>query len=329
MSVHPATRIEIKDEGTIQGRARSLNFVGGLIAAAMSGDVGTITLSLTANDTSTIDLTLSGSTLTADIVSASITNAMINASAAIARSKIASGTATRLVANDGSGNLTDHGALTGDRAILSAAAGGTLTTSATTATEIGYVSGVTSAIQTQINAIAAGLVLLNTYTPSSAASVDITSQITSTYDFYLIPFWFAPATDDVDLWIRTDTSNGASFDASAGNYSTQCSTVGAGGGTGQLVSSSQTRMAIGDSTATHSVGNASGELVQGLVVFFRGSASFPAMFAWFGHYVDSRPTTEAYWGGGQRISNAAIDAVQFLFESGNIASGSAKIYGLK
>lgn len=61
----------------------------------------------------------------------SIVNADIAAAAAIAVSKLAALTASRAVASDGSGFLTS---------------------SATTATELGYLSGVTSAVQTQISA---------------------------------------------------------------------------------------------------------------------------------------------------------------------------------
>lgn len=71
-----------------------------------------------------------------------IVNADVNASAAIAVSKLATLTASRAVVLDGSG-------------LLSAAT--------TTATEIGYVNGVTSAIQTQLNNITG--TLLPTYLP--------------------------------------------------------------------------------------------------------------------------------------------------------------------
>lgn len=66
----------------------------------------------------------------ADIVADSITNAMINSVAAIAFSKLA--------------------ALTASRAVQSGV-GGFLEVSAVTTTELGYVSGVTSALQTQLN----------------------------------------------------------------------------------------------------------------------------------------------------------------------------------
>jgi hypothetical protein len=86
-------------------------------------------------------LLLTGAVLNADLAGAiayskltltgSIVNADISAAAAIAVSKLAALTVSRAVATDGSGVLTP---------------------SATTATELGYLSGVTSAVQTQLNA---------------------------------------------------------------------------------------------------------------------------------------------------------------------------------
>ena len=84
----------------------------------------------TVSDTSTIDLTITGVNLTADIVALSIDNSLISTSAAIAYSKLA--------------------ALTASRALQSSA-GGVIEVATTTSTELGYVSGVTSSIQTQLN----------------------------------------------------------------------------------------------------------------------------------------------------------------------------------
>lgn len=79
-----------------------------------------------------------------------IVNADVSASAGIARSKTASGTAYRVVANDSSGVMSENAAITASRAVASDA-NGQLVAATTTATELDYVSGVTSAIQTQIN----------------------------------------------------------------------------------------------------------------------------------------------------------------------------------
>lgn len=81
-------------------------------------------------------LELAGGTLTADatglrVADQGISDAQVNASAAIVPSKLAAMTASRAAVTDGSGFLA---------------------AATTTATEIGYVNGVTSAIQTQLNA---------------------------------------------------------------------------------------------------------------------------------------------------------------------------------
>lgn len=88
-----------------------------------------------------------GMTIKSDV----ITNAMINSAANISRTKIAAGLMNRLVINDNvTGGLTEAAAITAARALISDA-NGIPTHSAVTSTELGYLSGVTSAVQTQIN----------------------------------------------------------------------------------------------------------------------------------------------------------------------------------
>lgn len=120
----------------------------------------------TAVDSGRIDFTANSATeFTADIVSGSITNTYINASAAIALSKLAATTASRALVSDGSGVISP---------------------ATTTATEIGYVNGVTSAIQTQLNAkIGAGSTATGTF---SMGGFEITgSDAVPSADGVLIP----------------------------------------------------------------------------------------------------------------------------------------------
>jgi hypothetical protein len=72
----------------------------------------------------------SGAVGEAELAASAVTNAKVSASAAIALSKLAALTASRATETDASGLVT---------------------ASAITSTELGYLSGVTSAIQTQIN----------------------------------------------------------------------------------------------------------------------------------------------------------------------------------
>lgn len=45
MSLIPANNIEVQDEGTSQGRVRTINWVGAGVAATVSGSVATVTVS--------------------------------------------------------------------------------------------------------------------------------------------------------------------------------------------------------------------------------------------------------------------------------------------
>src|SRR6185369_3172237 len=102
---------------------------------------------------STFSLELDGATLSKSasglkVATQGISNNEVATAAAIARSKLASGTANRVVVNDALGVLSDAAAITAARALISDA-NGIPTHSAVTSTELGYVSGVTSPLQAQ------------------------------------------------------------------------------------------------------------------------------------------------------------------------------------
>lgn len=84
------------------------------------------------------------------VLTNSILDADINTLAAITRTKIASGTANRLLINNGSGVFSEASAVLGNRLLVSDASG-IPTHSAVTDAEAAFLSGVTSAIQTQIS----------------------------------------------------------------------------------------------------------------------------------------------------------------------------------
>jgi hypothetical protein len=79
-----------------------------------------------------------------------VDNAAVGAAANIARSKLASGTANTLVYNNGTGVMSDLTAITASRALVSDINGLPVASTVTT-TELQYVSGVTSSIQTQLD----------------------------------------------------------------------------------------------------------------------------------------------------------------------------------
>jgi hypothetical protein len=100
-------------------------------------------------------ITIAADPATATIADDSIVNADINTAAAIDRTKLASGTANRVVINTTGGVMSEAAAITAARALISDA-NGIPTHSTVTGTELGYVSGVTSAIQAQLDALTTG-----------------------------------------------------------------------------------------------------------------------------------------------------------------------------
>ncbi len=89
------------------------------------------------------------------IANSAINNAKISSTAAIDRSKTASGTAYVILANDSLGVMSENAPLSPDFAIVSDV-NGQLYESVTTTLELSYVSGATSNLQSQIDSIAAG-----------------------------------------------------------------------------------------------------------------------------------------------------------------------------
>lgn len=105
----------------------------------------------TANTTS-INLTLTAGTLTGTVAPLGIENSMIDTSAAIAYSKLNLGSSIKGSDINGSATIpvTTFAPLGANLAVFTTGSG-FLTTGLTTATELGYVHGVTSSIQNQIN----------------------------------------------------------------------------------------------------------------------------------------------------------------------------------
>lgn len=139
---------------------------------------GAVTAAKLATITDGITLDQSGSGSTIEIKTGGISNTQINSAAAIALSKLATLTASRAVATDVSGILV---------------------ASTTTSAELGFVSGVTSSIQTQLNSKQSSLIfsdsLVNTGgtvtlvgdTASPTASQYYGTDGSSTLGYYNLP----------------------------------------------------------------------------------------------------------------------------------------------
>lgn len=172
------------------------------------------------------------------------------------------------------------------------------------------------------------LVFLEAHTASASATLDFTSFISSTYDEYVFEIVsLIAATNTVNFIMRMGTGAGPTYDSGA-NYSFD-DFIYRSGGTATGGAAGQTSIAI----------NYTGTAVN------NGTAAQAGVFAAFRLFdpqstalykiVDGR--TAYFDSGGFRVgvifrgayeSTTAVTAVRFLFSSGNITSGTIRVYGV-
>jgi hypothetical protein len=175
-----------------------------------------------------------------------------------------------------------------------------------------------------------GRTLIESQTASTSATLDFTTSIDGTYDFYefeIVDIW-GDTTGGVALHLRTSTDGGSSWDASSGayQYTRRCETGGGvfvengGGTTATEVRTTQSA----DFADTTDIG------LFGTVTMF-GHADATADTGFHGRitYMDNTGTYHEICDfSGTRESAADVDGVRFLMSSGNIQSGTIRLWGI-
>jgi hypothetical protein len=168
------------------------------------------------------------------------------------------------------------------------------------------------------------MVLIASATASNDATIEFTLTNTD-YTSYQVVFQFViPSTDSAELLMRFSSDGGSTFDSGAGEYQYAARSVNASGtATGQ----SDT----GDNAINLSagVGNATDETgVNGKLDLISSGLGRPTV-----RWQISRTSSAGFfiqnWGAGEREATVEVDAIQFLYSTGNIASGKIYLYGLK
>jgi hypothetical protein len=171
------------------------------------------------------------------------------------------------------------------------------------------------------------LVLLEEHTASSSATLDFTSCFSSTYDEYLVEVvHLLPATDAVNLKMTVSTDGGSTWQAGTG-YNYAYSYI--------LLNGSSTGNANGAAGAFASLGNAisstasRGGISSSVRFYDPLSAAANKPFLYDSVEANSGDSNMyRYVGGGWWASTTAVNALRFAFSSGNIASGTIRIYGV-
>ncbi len=169
--------------------------------------------------------------------------------------------------------------------------------------------------------------LLATKTASASANLSFTEFNNAVYRLYEFELEnVKPATDSVTFLMRTSTNGGAAYDQGASDYTWGMN--GTGSGSSQAgANSAASSIAITDPSIL--VGNAASEYgVSGRLTLFNAPSAVPAEVAGFINYWRDTSEFFRYSVGGCRFAATDVDAVRFLFTSGNIASGRIKMFGI-
>lgn len=171
---------------------------------------------------------------------------------------------------------------------------------------------------------ASALTLLEQHTASASASLNFTAAISSTYDEYMIEFLnLIPATNAINFYMRMSTDGGATYDSGA-NYSYVAFGLNRFGSAPTGVDSGGTQIQLNKSA----IDNTSTAGISGSIRLFNpGSTSV---------HKNITGQLNGLTGGALEIesvtgwyrSTTAVNAFQFLTSSGNITSGTIRVYGV-
>ena len=170
---------------------------------------------------------------------------------------------------------------------------------------------------------------ISSATASNSATIDI--DLTGGYDIYELHILTArPATDGVRSYFKTSTNSGSSFDGGGSDYSW---TYVYAYDTGSPQANSTDSPTGGPGTAAHielyeNTGNATTEFFSATIRIIKPGTAAHTTLDFRGNTINQYGNRVPINGMGVRLSAADVDAVRFLFSSGNITSGQFVLYGL-
>ena len=167
-------------------------------------------------------------------------------------------------------------------------------------------------------------VFIQKQTASASATIDFT--LPSGYERFILHICnAAPATDGVYPMLRLSDDNGATYEADASDYGWQANS----GYTSSIEASGADTKITLFGAATNTIGNATGERVSGQLTIDGAFDSTPTMIGFKGGGLGTDGIIRLTNSVGMLIAAVATQAIRFMFSSGNIASGTFVLYGLR
>ena len=197
----------------------------------------------------------------------------------------------------------------------------------------GITNSSVSAVTSFANASGGTLVLLSTQTASASATISFTTGLDSTYDEYIIKFInIRPATDGVDFMFNFSVDSGSNYNVTKTTTSFRAYHDEADTGTSLGF---QSGTSLAQSTAfqfitTNACGNGADEcLVGSMQIFNPSSTTYVKHFISIVNSLNASDYSINSFVAGYGNTTSAVNAIQFKMDSGNIADGVFKLYGVK
>lgn len=163
-------------------------------------------------------------------------------------------------------------------------------------------------------------VLIDTKTASNSPDLQFLTGINSTYNIYYFELDSILAASASNLLLEVTTNGGVSWDSTSGNYifSTQllsmASTPSTTGSVGSSTTGTNIQLTVGNDNAT---------TIQ-MIISMADPNAAEVTFIYNGTFYNGTSYFNSSGAGAYKA--AAINGVRFRFSSGNITSGSIKLY---
>ena len=174
--------------------------------------------------------------------------------------------------------------------------------------------------------------LIQTQTASSSSTISFTSGIDSTYKEYVFKFYDChPATDNVDFQVNFSSDSGSNYNVTKTTSFFAAYQNESGSATAlTYADANDLAQSTGFQMLNDGVGNGNDESCVGTMhLFSPSSTTFVKHFMATSHRYYYTDYAIVDYMAGYCNTTSAINAVQFKFQSGNMDSGTIKLYGIK
>ena len=188
-------------------------------------------------------------------------------------------------------------------------------------------SGTLSSVNSELKG---ALTLLSTQTASNSTSISFTTQLTSTYDLYIFKFiHIHPITDVQPFGFQVNASGQTGFNEAITSTFFDADHTEGGTGTFQYEQGDDQANGTAYQKICRGVGNENDEAMSGELHLFAPSSTtyVKHFYSRTAEYFGSPRALDNHVGGYINVT-AAITQIDFKFGSGNIDSGTIKLYGI-